>query len=26
VAILQSWLDERRALLAKGVARGVTDG
>jgi putative Holliday junction resolvase len=26
VAILQSWLDERRAFLAKGVARGVTDG
>jgi putative Holliday junction resolvase len=26
VAILQSWLDERRASLAKGVARGVTDG
>ncbi len=27
VAILQSWLDERRALLAKGaVTRGVADG
>jgi putative Holliday junction resolvase len=26
VAILQSWLDERRASLAKGVTRGVTDG
>jgi putative Holliday junction resolvase len=26
VAILQSWLDERRAALAKDVARGVTDG
>jgi putative pre-16S rRNA nuclease len=26
VAILQSWLDERRAALAKGVAEGVTDG
>jgi len=26
VAILQSWLDERRASLAKGVTEGVTDG